>query len=274
MIELQRNVIFGQYVATGSIIHQLDPRIKEGAATVLIAAAFVLDSFVGFAVLLPLVALIQVVSRIPFAYVARGSRIFLTFLVIILAFEIVFYPGKTLPGDVVWRWHLLTISTTGLRWAGIIALRVLLLYFVTTMLMLTTSLVDLTDGLESMLSPLQRLRLPVNELILMGVIAMKFVPIFTMEAERSIRARVARGAPYESGGPLVRARTLGTLLVPIFISGFRRADALTTAMDARCYRGGMGRTKLRQLHAGGLDWLSLGGLIAWVAVAYLAGRVI
>lgn len=272
MIELQRNVVFGQYVGTGSIIHRLDPRVKEGATAVLIVAAFLLDSFPGFAVLLPLAVLIQIVSRIPVTYLARGSRVFLTFLAIILAFEIVFYPGKIPPGDVLWRWHILSISTTALRWAGIIALRVLLLYFVTTMLMLTTSLVDLTDGLESVLAPLQRLRLPVNELILIGVIAMKFVPIFTMEAERLLRARLARGAPYDAGGPLARARTLGALLVPIFISGFRRADALTTAMDARCYRGGMGRTKLRQLHAGGYEWLLLGGVIVWVAAAYVIGR--
>lgn len=271
MIELQRNVIFGQYVGTGSVVHSLDPRIKELAAAILIVAAFALDTFAGFAVLIPLVLLIQVASRIPFAYVARGSRIFLTFLVIILAFEVVFYAGKIPPGSVLWRWQMLVISTTALRWAGIIASRVILLYFVTTMLMLTTSLVDLTDGIESMLSPLQRLRLPINELILMAVIAMKFVPIFTMEAERSLRARVARGAPYDAGGPLARARTLGALLVPIFISGFRRADALTTAMDARCYRGGMGRTKLRQLHARGVEWLMLVGLIVWVAVAYLVG---
>jgi energy-coupling factor transport system permease protein len=274
MIELQRNVIFGQYVGTGSIIHRLDPRIKELAAAVLIVAAFFLDSFASFAVLLPLVVLIQFVSRIPFVYLARGSRLFLTFLIIILAFEIVFYPGRIPPGDDLWRWHMLSLSTTGLRWAGIIAVRVLLLYFVTTMLMLTTSLVDLTDGLESLLSPLQRLGLPVNEIILMGVIAMKFVPIFTMEAERLLRARVARGAPYDAGDPLARARTLGALLVPIFISGFRRADALTTAMDARCYRGGMGRTKLRQLRAGRLEWLLLGALMVWVVIAYLAGRAI
>jgi len=137
------------------------------------------------------------------------------------------------------------------------------------MLMLTTSLVDLTNGLELIFGPLQRLRVPVNELVLVFVIAIKFVPIFIEEMERLARAQTARGVPFDEGGALTRARRLGRLLVPIFISGFARADTLTIAMNTRSYRGGRYRTKLRQMRASLSDWLALTLVIAWITVAWV-----
>jgi energy-coupling factor transport system permease protein len=135
--------------------------------------------------------------------------------------------------------------------------------------MLTTSLVDLTDGLELIFGPLQKLRIPVNELVLVFVIAIKFVPIFIDEIERLARARTARGVPFDEGGALTRARRIGRLLVPIFIGGFARADLLTTAMNTRGYRGGRYRTKLRRLHATPSDWLALALVVAWTLAAWL-----
>lgn len=270
MLELQRNVIFGQYVPGRSVIHRLDPRLKIVAMALLVASTFVINSLPGLLALVPLLVLIHVLSRVPFGYVARGSRYFLIFLLVFLLFDVLFYPG----GQVYWHWHIVSVSSAGLALAGVIAIKVLVLYDVTTMLMLTTSLVDLTDGLEALLAPLQRLRLPVNEVVLIGVIAFKFVPIFTAEAERLSRAQTARGVPFDLGGPLQRARRIGRLLVPIFISAFRRADVLTMAMDARCYRGGSGRTKLRRLQAGPADWVALALAAVWVALAwYLPGRL-
>jgi energy-coupling factor transport system permease protein len=149
-----------------------------------------------------------------------------------------------------------------------ISLRVVLLYYVVTMLMLTTSLVDLTDGLELMFLPLQRFRVPVNELTLVSVIAIKFVPIFIGELERLARAQTARGVPFEEGGPIARARRIGRLLIPIFLSGFQRADVLTMAMDTRSYRGGAGRTKLRRMQARSADWLTLGFVALWLIAAW------
>ncbi len=142
------------------------------------------------------------------------------------------------------------------------------LYYVTTMLMLTTSLVDLTNGLELIFGPLQRLRVPVNELVLVFVIAIKFVPIFIEEVERLARAQTARGVPFDEGGAFTRARRLGRLLVPIFIGGFHRADLLSTAMHTRCYRGGRYRTKLRRMHAVPSDWRSLALVVGWMIVAW------
>jgi energy-coupling factor transport system permease protein len=270
MLELQRNVIFGQFVETGSFIHRMDARIKITATLIFIVASILVDSFLGFAVILPLLVVIGIASKIPIGYVLRGSRIFLAFLVFILAFQVLFYPGEVPESDYLWHWGILSVSTEGLYTAGILALRVILLYYVTTMLMLTTSLVDLTNGLELMLRPLQRLRIPVNELVLVFVIAIKFVPIFIQEMERLARAQTARGVPFDEGGAITRARRIGRLLVPIFISGFARADTLTIAMNTRSYRGGRHRTKLRQMHASPSDWLVLALVIAWTIAAWLA----
>ena len=269
MLELQRNVIFGQYIDTGSFVHRVDARIKIVATVVFIVASFLIDSFLGFAVVLPLLVLIQVVSKISLGYVLRGSRFFLAFLVFILAFQVLFYPGDVPESGYLWRWGILSVSNEGLYTAGILGLRVIFLYYVTTMLMLATSLVDLTNGLEQIFGPLQRLRVPVNELVLVFVIAIKFVPIFIEEVERLARAQTARGVPFDEGGPITRARRIGRLLVPIFISGFARADTLTTAMNTRSYRGGRGRTKLRRMKTGVADWAVLSLITAWMVAAWL-----
>jgi energy-coupling factor transport system permease protein len=269
VLELQRNVIFGQFVETDSFVHRMDARVKIAATSVLIIASFLIDSFLGFAVVLPLLVVIGVVSKIPLGYILRGSRIFIAFLVFILAFQVLFYPGDVPESSYLWRWGILSVSTEGLYTAGIMALRVILLYYVTTMLMLTTSLVDLTNGLELIFGPLQRLRVPVNELVLVFVIAIKFVPIFIEEMERLARAQTARGVPFDEGGALTRARRLGRLLVPIFISGFARADTLTIAMNTRSYRGGRYRTKLRQMRAKSSDWLVLVMVIVWIVIAWM-----
>ena len=268
MLELQRNVVFGQFVDTGSAIHRMDPRIKLAATFVMLVASFVIDDFLGFAVALALLAVIQVVSRIPLGYLLRGSGFFLGFLLFVLLFQVLFYPGDVQSGY-LWRWGILSVSTEGLRAAGILGLRVVFLYYVTTMLMLTTSLVDLTNGLELIFGPLQRLRIPVNELVLVFVIAIKFVPIFIEEVERLARAQTARGVPFDEGGAVKRARRLGRLLVPIFIGGFARADVLTTAMNTRCYRGGRYRTKFRQMDSRPSDWLILAIVAAWMVGAWL-----
>ena len=268
MLELQRNVIFGQFIDTGSFIHRMDSRIKLAAVFAMLVASFLIDSFLGFAVVLVLMVLIQAVSRVPLSYVLRGSALFIGFLIFILFFQVLFYQGDA--HDYLWRWGVLSISTEGLRSAGILGLRVIFLYYITTMLMLTTSLVDLTNGLELIFGPLQRLRVPVNELVLVFVIAIKFVPIFIEEVERLARAQTARGVPFDEGGAFTRARRLGRLLVPIFIGGFHRADLLSTAMHTRCYRGGRYRTKFRQMSAKASDWLVLALIIVWMVAAWLA----
>ena len=270
MLELQRNVIFGQFVDTGSVIHRMDPRIKLAAAFVMLVASFLIDNFLGFAVVLALLVLIQVVSRVPLGYLLRGSAVFLGFLAFILLFQILFYTGDVPEANYLWRWGFLLISTEAIRSAQILGLLVVFLYYVTTMLMLTTSLVDLTNGLELIFGPLQRIGVPVNELVLVFVIAIKFVPIFIEEIERLARAQTARGVPFDEGGAVTRARRIGRLLVPIFIGGFARADLLSTAMHTRCYRGGRYRTKLRRMRATTSDWAMLALVLVWMVVAWQA----
>src|SRR5215203_6000853 len=249
------------------MIHRLDPRFKIAAVVVMLAASFLIDDFLGFAVAFALLALIQVASGILLGYLLRGSQLFFGFLLFILLFQVLFYAGDV--SDYLWRWGILSVSPEGLRYAAILGLRVVFLYYVTTMLMLTTSLVDLTNGLELIFGPLQRLKVPVNELVLVFVIAIKFVPIFIEEMERLARAQTARGFPFDEGGALRRARRIGRLLVPIFISGFARADTLTIAMNTRSYRGGRYRTKLRQMRAKPSDWLVLALVTLWVLVAWM-----
>jgi energy-coupling factor transport system permease protein len=269
VLELQRNVIFGQFVDTGSFIHRMDARVKIAATFLFVVATFIIDDFLGFALVIPLLMLIQLVSRIPLGYLLRGSQFFLAFLVFILAFQVLFYSGDVPESGYLWHWRFLSVSTAGLYTAGILALRVILLYYVTTMLMLTTSLVDLTNGLELIFGPLQRLKIPVNELVLVFVIAIKFVPIFIEEMERLARAQTARGVPFDEGGAIRRARRIGRLLVPIFISGFARADTLTIAMNTRSYRGGRYRTKFRQMRARPSDWLVLALVTVWLVAAWM-----
>ncbi len=272
MLELQRNVVFGQFVDTGSPIHRMDARIKIAVTAVFIVASFLIDGLLGLALVLPLLAIIQVVSRIPLGYLLRGSAFFFGFLLFILLFQVLFYTGEV--SDYLWRWGILSVSVEGLLSAAVLGLRVIILYYVTTMLMLTTSLVDLTNGLELIFGPLQRLRVPVNELILVSVIAVKFVPIFIEEIERLARAQTARGVAFDEGGTLTRARRIGRLLIPIFVNGFARADTLTTAMHTRSYRGGRGRTKLRQMRATAYDWLALALVVAWMVAAWWISRIL
>lgn len=267
MLELQRNVIFGQYIDTGSFIHRADPRIKIVAMWLFIIFSFLVE-LPGLLLSLPLLVLIHLICRIPFGYILAGSRIFLTFLVVIAVFQVLFYRGAFAEQNVLWSWWIVSVSVEGILFAVMISLRVIVLYYVVTMLMLSTSLVDLTDGLELMFLPLQRFRVPVNELTLVSVIAIKFVPIFIGELERLARAQTARGISFEGGGPIVRARRVGRLLIPIFLSGFRRADVLTMAMDTRCYQGGAHRTKLRRMQATSADWLTLGFVALWLIAAW------
>lgn len=267
MLELQRNVIFGQYIDTGSLIHRLDPRIKIVAVWLFIIFSFLVD-LPGLLLALPLLVIIHLICGISIRYILEGSRIFLIFLVVIGIFQVLFYRGAMAESNVLWSWWIVSVSIEGIFFAVMISLRVILLYYVVTMIMLTTTLVDLTDGLELMFLPLQRFRVPVNELTLVSVIAIKFVPIFIGELERLARAQTARGVPFERGGPIARARRIGRLLIPIFLSGFQRADVLTMAMDTRCYQGGKNRTKLRRMQTTATDWLALGFVALWLIAAW------
>lgn len=268
-IEFSRNVTFGQYIDTRSAIHRLDPRTKLLCTAGLMLALLASSSFVSAGVAVAALAAAIGLARIPVGYMLRGLRLLVGTMLVLFCFQVLFYPAEG--AQVLWRWGWLAITWEGLRLGMITLLRVVLLYTLVTTLMLTTTLMDLADGLEVMLAPLARLRIPVNELVMTLVIALKFVPLLVGEVERLVKAKAARGQGIDTGGLLGRARAVGGILVPLFVGAMARAEVVATAMDARCYRGGRGRTKRRVLHLARADWLALAAGALATAAALAAG---
>ncbi|GCF08072.1 energy-coupling factor transporter transmembrane component T family protein [Dictyobacter arantiisoli] len=258
MFELSRYVTFGQYVNNDSILARMDPRAKLVCAILLIVLVSFLNTFPVFFLCLIFCTILHLASRISIGYILRSLKPFFLFLIIAFIFEVLFYAPARAP-HWIWHWWFL-----GLSWAGITAslltmIRVIFLYYLATMLTFTTSLVDLTDGLESLVSPLQKLGIPVNALVMVLVIALKFVPIFVNEVERLMKAQAARGLHFDQGNLLQRISKMALLLIPLFVSGFQKVKVLNVAMEARCYGSHRGwhRTKLRALHYKRFDLFAL-----------------
>lgn len=270
-IEFSRNITFGQYLDLGSPIHRLDPRTKIVATAALMLGLLLVRNFSGLAIALCSAALIQLVSRVPLGYTLRGMRLLVNTMLIILVFQILFFAN---PPNPWWQWGILSLSWAGTQQGLLILGRVILLYHLVNMLMFTTSLMDLADGSESLMSPLKYLGVPVNELSLTFVIALKFVPLLVAELERLIKARAARGERFDSGGFIERGRKVGALLVPLFINAFGRAEVLTTALNARCYRGGQGRTKRRVLKLHRTDGLVILVALLIATLTIVAGQAL
>ena len=272
-VEFSRDITFGQYLDLGSPVHRLDPRTKIVATGLLMLCLFFTSSFASYAVMLAAAAGLLAITRVPLGYILRGLRLLMITLAIFFVFQVLFF--RLPPGSQpLWQWGILSLSWEGVREGIRLILRVVLLYYLTTMLMFTTSMMDLADGFESMLGPLKHLRVPVNELVMVMVVALKFVPLLVAEIERLIKAQAARGARFDQGGLVARARRLAPLLIPLFVSAFNRAEVLTTAMNARCYRGGQGRTKRRVLRLGRADGLALALAILFAGAALGVSRVV
>ncbi len=276
MIELSRDIAFGQYINNGSLLTRMDPRAKLLCAVLLIALVSYVGSFTAFALCLACCILLHWTSRISLAYVLRTFRAIAIFLVIIYIVEVVFYYSPTQNSTMIWQWGIFNVSWEGIIRSGSVMVRVLFLYYLSSMLLFTTSLVDLTDGSEALLSPLQKIGIPINAFIMVLLIAFKFVPIFVAEVERLIKAQSARGVRFDQGNFIQRAFKLGPLLIPLFLSGFRRAETLSTAMEARCYGGairGWRRSKRRALHFQRSDILILIGTILFCVITVLVNLV-
>lgn len=270
-IEFSRNITFGQYLNLGSPIHRLDPRVKLAAVALFMVALLAARNFYGLAIGLAAAALVQAVARIPLGYTLRGMRLLFNTMMIVFVFQLLFFPN---PRDPWWAWGIISLSWDGLYQGLLIVARVMLLYYFTSTLMFTTALMDLADGVEIMLEPLKRLRLPVNELVMTFVIALKFVPLLVAELERLVKARAARGERFDKGGAIERARKIGATLIPLFVNALGRAEVLTTAMNARCYRGGQGRTKRRVLRMARADWLALAVAVPLAIATFVVGRLL
>lgn len=270
-VEFSRNITFGQYLDLESPVHRLDPRTKMLAAAALMLATFLARSFAGYAVLLLAAALVQLASRVPLGYTLRGMRLLLNTMLIIFVFQVLFFRSPA-PATTLWQWGVLSLSLDGVRQGLVIMARVLLLYYWTSTLMFTTAMMNLADGLEIMLEPLKRLRVPVNELVMVMVVALKFVPLLVAELERLIKAQAARGTRFNQGSLAQRGRKMAGILIPLFVNALSRAEVLTTAMNARCYRGGQGRTKRRVLTLGRADALALALALAFAVAAVVVSR--
>jgi len=259
-------ITIGQYVPGDSFVHRLDARTKLITTLMLITVLFLVNTFMGYALTGLLVFVSIGVSRLPVRFVIRGIRPLVIIILLTLALQLFMTPG-----EVIISLGPLDITREGLTRGAMIGARLILLIMGTSVLTLTTSPIELTDGIEKLLGPGKRVGVPAHELAMMMTIALRFIPTLLQEADRIMKAQMARGADFESGHLVQRARNLVPLLVPLFISAFRRADDLAEAMEARCYRGGEGRTKLRQsiLRAGDYSVLVGIGIFVTGVGAYL-----
>lgn len=247
-----KGVIIGQYYPVPSAVHSMDPRAKILISTVFMFVLFVGNNFYCFFAMGVFAVLAVVSSRIPWGVIVRSVRPMLFILAFTLALHLFLTPGPVLA-----RLGPLTATWSGLIQGLFIGTRLVILIMFTSLLTLTTSPVELTDGLEDVLKPFSRLGVPHHELAMMMTIALRFIPTLLEEAERIMKAQIARGADFQSGNVLKRARNLAPLLVPLFVSAFRRADELALAMEARCYRGGEGRTRMKKLRMHRIDYAGM-----------------
>ena len=248
-----KDITLGQYFPADTVVHRLDPRTKLLAVILYIVALFNAKSVVTYAIMAAVLAASVLLSRVPFKSLTRGLKP----VYIIVAFTAVmnlFFTAGTPVADV---WLLRHVTVEGIVSAVQMILRIVLLIMGTFLMTYTTSPIALTDGLESLLSPLKKLRLPIHELAMMMSIALRFIPTLIEETDKIMSAQKARGADFETGNIFQRAKALIPILVPLFVSAFRRADELATAMECRCYHGGEGRTALRVLRMHSADWVTL-----------------
>ena len=234
-----RDITLGQYYPGSSWIHKLDPRVKLMATILYIVALFVVADFIGFVIAFAALTAVIVVSRVPLRFILRGLKP--VFLILGFTFIINMFMIK---GEVLVSFWVLEITREGLRTAVFMAVRLILLIIGSSMLTLTTKPISLTDGIEALLSPFRRLGLPAHELAMMMTIALRFIPTLLEETDKIMKAQQARGADFETGNLMRRARALLPILVPLFISAFRIAQELAMAMEARCYGGNIKRTRM------------------------------
>lgn len=265
-----RDITIGQYYPAQSPIHRLDPRTKIMGTLVYILMLFFIKNFLGFIAAMILLGIIVKISKVPFRYIVRGLKA----IVFLLLFTVIFNMFL-IKGDPLVQFWIFKISKQGLYTAGFMGIRLILLIIGSSMMTLTTTPIQLTDGLEKLLRPLKKIKVPVHDIAMMMSIALRFIPILLEETEKIMKVQQARGADFESGNILQRAKSMIPILVPLFLSAFRRAGELATAMEARCYRGDTGRTRMNELRYKGCDFLALlliaAGAVGLFMTRYLPG---
>lgn len=262
------DVTFGQYYPTKSFVHNMDPRAKIVFIIAYIVAIFLADNFFALAAVTLFLIVAVLFSRVPFGRVLRSVKMIL-FLIIFTAILNLFFYSSSEELHMIWEWKFISVSWEAIINMIFLAFRLFLLVMGTSILTLTTTPVALTDGIESLLTPLKWIRLPVHELALIMSIALRFIPTLMDETNRIVAAQKARGANFDTGGLIKRAKAVVPILIPLLVSAFRRAEDLGDAMDARCYSGAKGRTKYKKLT---FTWRDLIGLLLFAAL--IAGVVL
>lgn len=264
-----RDITLGQYYRADSVLHRLDPRVKLVATFMFIISLFVVKNFVGYILAALFLVSGIALSKVPPKFIFRGMKTIFFLLLITMIFNLFLTPGK----ELVSFWKI-TITYEGIRMAAMMAIRLIFLITGSSLMTLTTTPNNLTDGLERLLRPLKVVRVPVHEISMMMSIALRFIPILMEETDKIMKAQMARGADFESGSIINRAKSLVPLLVPLFISAFRRANDLAMAMEARCYRGGDGRTKMKPLIYQKRDRIAYLIIVLYLVLIVVLGRIL
>lgn len=262
-----REITIGQYYQADSVLHRLDPRVKLIATIIYIVSLFLYREPVPFLLAGIFLAVCVLLSKVPFFYIVRGLKTIVILMLITAVFNMFLTPGETL----VTFWKL-TITKEGLKAAIYMAIRLVMLIIGSSLMTLTTTPTQLTDAMEQLLRPLQKIKVPVHEIAMMMSIALRFIPILLEETDKIMKAQMARGADFESGNVVKRIKAMVPILVPLFISAFRRANDLAMAMEARCYQGGVGRTKMKPLKYHLRDTASYLVLIAYLVLMVVTGK--
>ena len=256
-----KDITIGQHYPTNSIIHKLDSRVKLIATFIFMISLFIINKFWPYAIIsLSLISVIKM-SDIPVRYILKGLKPLRWIILFTFVLNVFF-----LPGDTIWSFGFMKITRQGLEQAIFMAIRLILLVAGTSLLTLTTSPMELTDGIERLLKGFEKVGMPVHELAMMMTIALRFIPTLLDETDKIMKAQMSRGADFESKNIVNRAKSLVPLLVPLFVSAFRRASELATAMEARCYRGGYNRTKMKESIMKKSDYVSIVILIIYLAI--------
>ncbi len=264
------DITLGQYFPGNSVIHRMDPRMKLILTIVYIVGVFMVGNLPGYLLALGFLYLVVRISGIRFKYLLKGLKPLRFIIVFTFVLNVLFVQGET----PIFTLGFFTLTREALHNAVFFALRLVFLVMGTSVLTLTTSPMQLTDGLERLMRPLQKFHFPAHELAMMMTIALRFIPTLLEETDKIQKAQMARGADFETGNLINRAKAMIPLLVPLFVSAFRRANDLAMAMEARCYRGGDHRTRLRELQYTRLDLYAALATAAYVAVVVLEGRLL
>lgn len=261
-----RDVAFGQYYPTGSVVHRMDPRMKLLLTIMFVVAIFFVNTYFGFMLTAAVLILIILIAKLPMLSVLKSVRA----IIFIVIFAAVINLFMIRNGEVLWSWKALQITDQGVHTTIKMTLRLVLLISGASLLTLTTTPVEIADGTESLIKPLALIKVPVHDIAMIMSIALRFIPTLFEETQKIISAQKARGASFDTGGLIARAKALLPVLIPLFVNSFRRADELAFAMDARCYNATEKRTKMKVMRLGAADFVAF--FLAAYFVAVLLDR--